>query len=123
MHLCVEFRLVKYNVSDPKMPDPPFYISVAWFQEGIANSNNSKRLVKINEFWKFDQIKNKVENTPHGSWDSTYVCAMALISEAVRTIIIEYGPSISAAGYDSDVYLEHFKNINAINPHDYGVIT
>ncbi|MCY1380889.1 hypothetical protein D9M69_687470 [compost metagenome] len=105
------------------MSDPPFYINAAWFQEGIANSNNSKRLVKINEFWKLDQIKKQVESSPQGSWESTYICAMALISEAVRTITIEYGFSISAAGYDSDVYLEHFKNINAINPLDYGVIT
>lgn len=115
--------LVKYNVSDPNMPDPPLYINVAWFQEGIANSNNSKRLAKINEFWKFNQIKEQIESSSHGSWASTYVCAMALISETVRTMLVNYGSLISAAGYDSNVYLEHFKNINAVNAHDYGIIT
>ena len=41
--------LIKYNVSDPGMPDPPLHINVAWFQEGIAgNTKISKKLNKIN---------------------------------------------------------------------------
>ncbi len=48
---------------------------------------------------------------------------MALITEAVRKIVTEYSSAIAASGYDSNVYLEHFKNVNAINAEDYGVIT
>jgi len=115
--------LVKYNVSDPEMPDPPLYISVAWFQEGILNSNNAKKLPAINRFLNLEAIKQQVDKSPHGSWNSTYVCALALITEAVRIIVTEYGNAIAASGYDSNVYLEHFKTVNAINTEDYGIIT
>lgn len=66
--------LIKYNISDPNMPDAPLYISVSWFQEGIANSNNSKRLAKINEFWQLNKIKQEIESSSHGSWEGSYVC-------------------------------------------------
>jgi hypothetical protein len=115
--------LIKYNVSDPGMSDPPLYISVDWLQEGISNSNNAKRLPAINKFWNLDAIKQKVDASSHGCWESTYVCVMALITEAVRKIVIEYGSDIEASGYDSNVYLEHFKNVNVINTEDYGIIT
>jgi hypothetical protein len=115
--------LIKYSVSDPDMPDPPFYINVAWFQEGIGKSNNSQRLPRINAFWRFDAIKQQVEASPHANWAATYVCAMTLITEAVRTIVAEYGHLLTAAGYDSNVYLEHFKTIKPIDTDDYGIIT
>ena len=115
--------LIKYSVSDPDMPDPPFYINVKWFQDGIAKSNNSQRLPKINAFWKLDAIKSQVEASSHSSWAATYVCAMTLITEAVRTIVAEYGHLMSAAGFDSDVYLEHFRLIKPVNTSDYGIIT
>jgi hypothetical protein len=116
--------LIKYNVSDPGMPDAPLYISVGWFQDSIArNDKFSKKLAKINAFWNLDTIKQKIEASSHSNWDATYICAMALITEAVRKIVIEYGNLISASGYDSNVYLEHFKSINAINADDYGIVT
>lgn len=116
--------LIKYNISDHWMPDSPLYINVAWFQDGIArNEKISKRLAKINAFWKFDTIKQQVESSSNCNWAATYVCAMALITEAVRKIVIEYGDVILAAGYDSKVYLEHFKSINAIDAEDYGIAT
>lgn len=115
--------LIKYSVSDPDMPDPPFYINVAWFQNGIAKSNNSQRLPKINAFWKLDAIKKQVEASHYGSWSATYVCAMVLITEAVRTIVAEYGHLMSAAGYDSNVYLEHFRTVKPIDTDDYGILT
>lgn len=115
--------LIKYNVSDPAMADPPLYISVAWFQEGILKSNNAKRLAAINSFWNLKAIKQQVDASSYGSWASTYVCVTALITEAVRKIVNEYGNVISASGYDSNVYLEHFKTINTINAEDYGIIT
>ena len=115
--------LIKYNVSDPGMPDPPFYINVAWFQGGIAKSNNAQRLPKINSYWKLDVIKQQVEALPYGNWSSAYICAMTLITEAVRTIVTEYGHLMSAAGYDSDVYLEHFNTIKPIDTGDYGIIS
>lgn len=115
--------LVKYNVSDPGMADPPLYISVVWFQDAILSSNNAKRLPAINRFWKFEAIKKQVEASSYGSWASTYVCVMSLITEAVRKIVEEYGDAISASGYDSNIYLQHFKTINRINASDYGIIT
>lgn len=115
--------LIKYNVSDPGMFDSPIYISVCWFQEGILNSNNAKRLSAINRFWNLEAIKQKVDASSSGCWESTYVCVMALITEAVRKIITEYGSAIAASGYDSNVYLERFENVNAINTEDYGIIT
>lgn len=115
--------LIKYSVSDPDMPDQPFYINVAWFQDGIAKSNNSQRLPKINAFWKLDAIKQQVEASSHGNWVNTYVCTMTLITEAVRTIVAEYGHLMSAAGYDSNVYLEHFKTIKPVDTGDYGIVT
>ena len=48
---------------------------------------------------------------------------MAFITEAVRTIVLKYGPHFQASGYDSDVYYEHFSGINPINPEDHGIIT
>ena len=115
--------LIKYNVSDPGMPDPPLYINVAWFQEGIAgNTKISKKLNKINAFWELDTIKQQVEASSHCKWVTTYICAMTLITEAVRKIVVEYGDVILSAGYDSGVYLEHFKGINAINTKDYGIL-
>lgn len=115
--------LIKYSPSDPDMPDFPFYINVAWFQGGIAKSNNSQRLPKINAFWNLDAIKQNVEAFPHGNWAATYICAMTLITEAVRTIVAEYGHLVSAAGYDSNVYLEHFKAIKPVNTSVYGIVT
>lgn len=115
--------LIKYNVSDPGMSDPPIYISVDWFQEGISNSNNAKRLPAINKFWNLDAIKQQVDASSHGCWESTYVCVMTLITEAVRKIVTEYGSAIAASGYDSNVYLDHFKYVNAINTEDCGIIT
>lgn len=116
--------LIKYSVSDPAMPDTPLYINVAWFQEGISrNAKISKKLAKINAFWQLDAIRQQVEKSPHGNWAATYVCAMTLISEAMRKIVAEYGSVIGAAGYDSNVYLEHFKGVKAINPKDYGIVS
>jgi hypothetical protein len=116
--------LIKYNVSDAGMPDSPLYINVAWFQDGIArNDRISKKLTKINAFWKLDAIKQQVDASTHSSWAATYICAMALITEAVRRIVVEYGSLLSASGYDSNVYLEHFKSVNAVNTEDYGIIT
>ena len=115
--------LIKYNVSDPSMSDPPLYINVMWFQEGVAKSHHAKRLPVINNFWNLEAIKQQVDASPHGSWESTYVCAMALITEAVRRIATEYGGVMSGSGYDSDVYLEHFQTVNPINTEDYGIIT
>lgn len=116
--------LIKYNISDLEMPDAPLYINVAWFQDGIARSDRiSKKLTKINAFWKLDAIKQQVEASSHSNWAATYICAMALITEAVRNIVGEYGHLLSASGYDSNVYLEHFKCINAINTEDYGIVT
>lgn len=116
--------LIRYNVSDPAMPDTPLYISVAWFQDGIANNANiSKKLPTINEFWKFDTIKQEVEALPHSNWASAYVCAMTLITEAVRKLVVEYGNLIAASGYDSNVYLKHFQGVSAVNTSDYGLLS
>lgn len=115
--------LIKYNVSDPKIPDAPFYINVAWFQEGIANSNNARKLAKINAFLKLDAIKQQIDASPHGTWAATYVCAMTLITEAVRMIVAEYGSLIAATGYDSKVYLDHFTSISPIDTGDYGIVS
>jgi hypothetical protein len=115
--------LIKYNVSNPQTPDAPFYINVAWLQAGIANSNNSKKLPEINAFWRLDAIKQQVEASSHASWAATYICTMTLITEAVRTIVAEYGQLISATGYDSTVYLEHFKAVDAVDADDYGIVT
>lgn len=116
--------LIKYSVTDPAMPDSPLYISIPWLQSGIAaNSKISKRLPAINAFWNFDVIKLQVEGLTHSNWASTYVCAMSLITEAVRRLVIEYGDKLSAAGFDSNVYLEHFKSINPVNTADYGLVS
>lgn len=116
--------LIRYNVSDPNMPDTPLYINVAWFQDGIRkNEMISKRLPRINTFWKLETIKNQVEASSHSNWNATYICAMALISEAVRKIVTEYGEQISPSGYDSKVYLGHFKDIKEINSDDHGIIS
>lgn len=116
--------LIKYNVSDPEMPDAPLYVNVAWFQDGLAeNAKFSKKLATINAFWKFDTIKQKVEDLPHSNWASAYVCAMTLITEAVRQLVVEYGSLIAASGYDSNVYLEHFRSVNAVDTSDFGLIT
>lgn len=113
--------LIKYSVSDPGMLETPLYIHVAWFQNGISKSAQiSRKLPIINDFWNLDVIKKKIEELPHANWDSTYICALALITEAVRKIVVEYGHLLVAAGYDSDVYLRHFNNINPINTSDYG---
>lgn len=124
-HGCIKTApiLIKYNFSDNNMLDLPFYISVHWLQEGIASSNNANRLKAINEFWRFDQIRSQVEESSRGSWQSTYVCAMALITEAVRKVLFEYGSHFEASGFDSNVYHEHFSGINPINTNDYGIIT
>ena len=115
--------LIKYNVSDPATPDAPLYINVAWFQDGIAkNAKISRKLGTINAFWKFDTIKQEVEALTNSNWASTYVCAMTLITEAVRKLVVEYGKLIAASGYDSNVYLEHFNGVNAVNTSDYGLV-
>lgn len=118
-----EFSLIKYSASDKSMRDQPLYVNVAWFQEGIAKSNNAKKLEKINEFWKLDVIKTQLEASSHGQWKDAYVCVTTLITEAVRTIISEYGQLISPAGYDSNVYLSHFKTIKPVDTGDFKIIT
>lgn len=116
--------LIKYNVSDPTTPDAPLYINVCWLQNGISmNKSISKKLLVINRFWKLDSIREQIESSSHGSWGATYICAMSIITEAARKVVMQYGHLIAPAGYDSNVYLEHFKGINAIRPADYGLIT
>ena len=116
--------LIKYSVSDPEMPDAVLYINVAWFQESIAkNAKISKKLEAINSFWKFDNIKKEVEASSYSSWDSTYVCAMSLITEAIRRLVSEYGRLIAASGFDSNVYLEHFGSVKPVDTSDFGLIT
>lgn len=115
--------LIKYNLSAPALLESPLYINVAWFQDGIAkNAKISKRLTTINAFWKLDTIKQEVEALSHSNWASTYVCAMTLITEAVRKLVTEYGHLIVASGYDSKVYLEHFNSVEAVNTSDYGFV-
>lgn len=118
-----EVALIKYSASDKSMPDQPLYINIAWFQEGITKSNNAKKLEKINEFWKLSVIKAELELSSHGQWNAAYVCVMTLITEAVRTIISEYGHLISPTGYDSNVYLSHFKTIRPVETGDFKIIT
>lgn len=114
--------LVRYNVSDSAMPDMPLYINVAWFQDGIKmNAKISKKLSSINDFWNFEIIKQEVESLHQSNWSSTYVCAMAMITEAVRKLVAEYGHLITASGYDSNLYLDHFTSVKAINTSDYSL--
>jgi len=115
--------LIKFNVSDQKKFDSPFYISVQWFQEGIANSNNAKRLTGINEYLNLHRIQQQVEASPSCSWKNTYICAMALITEAVREIVFHYRNHFDPIGYDSTVYYEHFSDLVPLNTSDYAVIT
>lgn len=116
--------LVKYNVSDPHTMDAPLYVNIDWFQRGIAsNAKISKKLTKINAFWNLDEIRRQVEASPSGRWSAAYICAMTMIAEAVRKIVAEYGTLISATGYDSDVYLSHFREVAAVNTNDYGIVT
>lgn len=116
--------LIKYNVSDPYMLDQPLYIGIDWFQRGIASNDKiSKKLAKINAFWNLERIRQQIQESPRGVWVATYVCAMTLITEAVRTIVTEYGHLLSASGYDSKVYLQHFQEVNAVDTNDYGIIT
>lgn len=115
--------LIQYNASDDSMPEQPFYISIAWFQEGISKSNNANKLADINAFWKFDVIQQQVRASLTGQWTAAYVCVLTLITEAVRTIVAEYGHLISPAGYDSNVYLSHFKTIKPINTEDFKITT
>lgn len=114
--------LVKYSVSDPGIADQPFYICVPWFQDGISKSNNAKRLPRINACWNLDLIKHQIESSGL-SWNSTYICAMALITEAVRTIVFKYEHLISPVGYDSNVYLEHFRAVKATDASDFGIVS
>lgn len=117
------YALIKYSVSDQNTPDQPFYINIAWFQDGIAKSNNAKKLADVNSFWKLDAIKLELEASPYRNWTNAYVCVLTLITESVRTIVAQYGHLLSAAGYDSNVYLQHFKAIKPVDPGDYGIIT
>jgi hypothetical protein len=116
--------LIKYNVSDPYIPDLPLYISIDWFQRGIASNDKiSKKLATINAFWNFERIRQQVQESPGGDWAAAYVCAMTLVTEAVRKIVTEYGHLISASGYDSRVYLEHFQEVEAVDTNDYGIVS
>ena len=63
-----------------------------------------------------------VEALPHSNWASAYVCAMALITEAVRKLVAEYGHLVVASGYNSHIYLEHFNSVQAVNTSDYGFV-
>jgi hypothetical protein len=114
--------LVKYNDSELGTFAPLLYINAAWLQDEIADSNNAKRLASINTFWCLDRIKHQVETRVDGKWSNTYICAMSLITEAVRSIVVKYGGFFSPAGFDSGVYYDHFKKVGRINPSDYGII-
>lgn len=117
------YALIKYSASDPEVLDQPFFINVSWFQDAISKSNNARKLQCINSFWKFEVIKEKLEGLPEMKWEVVYVCATSLLTEAVRVIVKEYGGFISAAGCDSRVYLEHFKNIKPIDPEDFKIFS
>ena len=36
--------------------------------------------------------------------------------------MLRYGPRIASSGYDSEVYLEHFKSVKSIDTSDYKLI-
>lgn len=114
--------LVKYNVSNPDVADQPFFINLSWLQEGISNSNNAKRLEKINKFWNFPTIRKHVEASGIGNWRSTYVCSMSLIKEAVRTIFAEYSEYLTVTSYDSKIYFNYFKSVKPVLTADYGLV-
>ncbi len=102
--------------------DFPFLVNINWLQESIKNSNNSKRLASINSYWNLDEIKNKIEAQSY-SWDSTYMSIMAIITEAVRQIRVNYGEHFSPSGFDSGVYYDHFNSIPEVNTNKYEIIT
>ncbi len=113
--------LIKFNLSDKNKTESPFYIGISWFQEGISASKNARKLPAINKFWNLDKIKLQIESSLYGDWANTYICVMSLITEAVRTICVNYGTEFEPSGFDSDVYFEHFAHIDPLNPDDYRI--
>jgi len=114
--------LINYSASDSGLADTPFYINAKWIQDNINSGNNSKRLTQINAYLNLDQIKHKIELNS-GSWQYAYICAMPIITEAVRQIVTKYGSYFAPLGFDSKVYYKHFKTINPIDTADYAIIT
>ena len=110
--------VVQYNDTT----DFPFLINISWIQESINNSNNAKRLNAINAYWNLDTIKNEVEKL-YFNWESTYISIMAIITEAVRQIRVNYGKYFSVSGDDSEVYYEYFNSIPKVNTSKYEIIT
>lgn len=117
-----KMALVNYGASESNVMPGPFYISVSWLQDGIQNSNNAHRMPAITSYLNLDKINEEVEKLSL-SLNETYLCALPLITEAVRQLCTNYGNHFKPTGFDSDVYYSHFLKINPINTKDYTILT
>jgi hypothetical protein len=111
--------LVQFNTAGD---DFPFFINIDWIQTSIKTSNNAKKLPLINAYWNLDKIKMDVEKSSN-LWESSYICVMPIITEAIRQIVMHYGGNFTPSGYDSQVYYDHFSNMPPVNADNYKIIT
>ncbi|ELK4871765.1 TPA: hypothetical protein ACKSY7_000492 [Pseudomonas aeruginosa] len=115
------FALINYGASDEGLVILPFYISISWLQDGIQNSNNSNRLPLINSYLSLELIKIDLDKLSI-PLSNSYLGIMPLITEALRQLCISYGGFFKPTGFDSEVYYNHFLNVNKINTQDYAIV-
>lgn len=113
--------LINHGASGENALVTPFYISTAWLRDGVRNSNNAKRFPLIKSYLSLDRIEADLLKL-HVSLEHSYIGVMPLITEAVRKICVEYGSFFKPAGFDSEVYYEHFMSINEIDTSVYTVV-
>ena len=116
------YSLINYSASDKNIVTMPFYVNIAWLQDGIQNSNNAHRLTAINSYLNLDKIKIELDTLSIDVGNS-YLGVMPLITEAVHQLCLNYSSFFSPAGYDSEVYYSHFLGVNKINTQDYAIVT
>lgn len=112
--------LINYSASDTEAISTPFYINAQWIISGVQESNNAKRLPSIRKYLSIEKISTDLDKRSI-SLANTYLCAMPLITEAMRKICTSYGSCFSPTGFDSDVYYSHFRNVNPIDTNDYAI--
>jgi hypothetical protein len=113
--------LVNHGASGKNALVTPFYISTAWLQDGVQNSNNAKRFPLIKSYLSLDRIEADLLKL-HIPLEHSYIGVMPLITEAVRQICVKYGSFFEPTGFDSKVYYEHFISVYRIDTNIYTIV-
>ncbi|EGQ7944468.1 hypothetical protein G8G17_003369 [Vibrio cholerae] len=116
-----EIAEVKYSASNSDIGRCPYLISAEWLENGVKASNYANKWQGIDSLWNISAIKSDVKSKGK-QWSHVYLDGTILIAQAMSELVKLYGRNIKGTGFDSGIYLEHFKVMVNIDSDDREII-